>query len=673
MLTIKKRSFFKIIILSLCAIFILIGCTNPADRLLSQGDKYINEGKYDSAIKVLTELTAISPQNPVAWNALGIAYHYSGNYIAAAHSYATALKFSNNFAVVHYNLGCALFAMQNYIQASREFASYVMYYPQSIDGWLKLGVSQLFSRLYDAAEKSFKQVLSLNPQSCEAYNGLAVASYFKNRHRDALQYLNSALKLNPNYPPANLNMAVVLLQGQKDLNGSIEMFKRYQMLKPNTDFSRAISNLLQKIESLKQPPLTEQTIGTHTITTPAAIQEKKITPISNVPAAPQLTTNHQPITNRVEPTTIKQPVPTNISTQEKTSTEPTNIIKITSTKPESLTPPPEKPKQVTRDVQKPQLTSSISAVSAKVNLTEEKTGIESQVEKTKPTAVVMPAEDAKTSSIQEHPTKRAGESLAPEPAISKAAEEKKPSLFQRLNPFARKSSPSRVTPLPGTSPETIVSAKTQENASSDKPAQKEDKKVSQIAKSEETGSVQPATVITQKVTISFPLYNYIRPSAPTQGDRPTAEKYLSLGISAHSANNLSEAKKYYELAIKSDPSLFAAHYNLGLLYYELKDYNNALSCYETALAINPKAPNAKFNFALTLRQANYCIDAAKELEEYLLDNPKDNKARLILANLYAQQLQQPQKAIKHYTDLLTLEPTHPQASAIYAWIKANSK
>ena len=99
-----------------------------------------------------------------------------------------------------------------------------------------------------------------------------------------------------------------------------------------------------------------------------------------------------------------------------------------------------------------------------------------------------------------------------------------------------------------------------------------------------------------------------------------------------------------------------------------KTQHDALDASEYALALNPNSRDARYNFALALRQGGFYLDAAEELERLLTRHPLDTRARLALANLYAQQLRQPARARLHYQRLLELDPRHPEAEAIRYWL-----
>ena len=166
-------------------------------------------------------------------------------------------------------------------------------------------------------------------------------------------------------------------------------------------------------------------------------------------------------------------------------------------------------------------------------------------------------------------------------------------------------------------------------------------------------------------------YVYQSPAQPATGNRPDAELSFAQAERAYQAHRLPEAIQAYRLAVRQDPSLFQAQYNLGLVVTETGDLPLALTAYENALAIQPTSPDARYNFALVLLQSNYLTDAVNELEKLLASRPDETRAHLALGNIFAQQLRQPAKARQHYLKVLELEPQHPSAGAIRLWLATN--
>lgn len=660
MLTIIKRSLVRIYLFGLCVAIFLCGCAKPGEKALSRGDTLLKQGRFAEAISVFKELTITMPDEARVWNLLGVAYHHTGDLVAAAHSYTTALKLSNNFYIVHYNLGCALFETQNYLQASREFASFVMYNPQSADGWTKLGSSQLFLRQYDLAEKSFRTALSIDPKSYEAYNGLGIALMYKKQIKEAAQCFTNSLKLKPDYAPANLNLGIILLQYQKDRAGAVSMFKRFLILRPNHYYFQTVSNLIYKIENQTQAPQINK-IQPVTGSPQPIIDKSSGVPVSNKTAEihPVETAEVRTITVSPSTTSIKQ------TNEHKNAVQKIQTPAVQSVKPPSSVPVEqpapviekqisERTNQIVFNQKSSSPTLPVQQPTTEKKEAAEKPVVTQKIEETKP--------QLDSRGNQSQPV------VQPQQKDLQTQPQQKQSILDKLNPFKKKPAQKPiVTPLPP-----LDKGQNQGGTT----LQKIDEKKENIQTNKTVEQVEPkiAPVKVAKVELppQFPRYNYSHPRKPAEGgDRASAIKQIELGIKAHDGGDLTGAKSRYEEAVKLDPSLFEANYNLALVLYELGDLDRALFYYEKALAINPEAKNARFNFALALQKGNFIYDSAREFENYLNINPQDNRARLLLANMYAQQLKDKTNAARHYLEILKTEPNHPQALVINEWLKQN--
>jgi Flp pilus assembly protein TadD len=237
------------------------------------------------------------------------------------------------------------------------------------------------------------------------------------------------------------------------------------------------------------------------------------------------------------------------------------------------------------------------------------------------------------------------------PASARGSNSAKRGLFQRLNPFnlfhSGEKTPVRPTPLES------LACSTQGKLA------KTGARGPDLAS---VGSPPPGS------QWSSARYIYKSPPLPSPGNRSDAERSFGQGEQAHQAHQLSEAIQAYRLATRQDPSLFEAHYNLGLVATEAGNLSLALMSYEDALAVQPTSLDARYNFALVLKQANYLTDAVNELERVLTGYPNETRAHLALGNLYADQMRQPSKARQHYLKVLEVEPHHPQASRIHFWL-----
>jgi tetratricopeptide (TPR) repeat protein len=263
-------------------------------------------------------------------------------------------------------------------------------------------------------------------------------------------------------------------------------------------------------------------------------------------------------------------------------------------------------------------------------------------------------------------------SLAMQPERAASSEprstqpEEKRSLADRLNPanwFTRGRSPPITTPLdsyPRNAPQAGSSLRTNSVAQPISTPKASSSPESALKKEEPANNL-PAP---------WPRYSYHSTEEPVHGDRARALDAVARGVESHRQRKISDAVQAYREAAQLDPSFFEAHYNLGLAAYELKNWPLSLSAYETALSINPTSTNARFNFAVVLERAGYLLDAVDQLEKTINQHPDETRAHFSLARISAEQLNQPNAAIRHYQKVLELEPQHPQASAIRQWLLA---
>jgi len=157
-------------------------------------------------------------------------------------------------------------------------------------------------------------------------------------------------------------------------------------------------------------------------------------------------------------------------------------------------------------------------------------------------------------------------------------------------------------------------------------------------------------------------------SKPVPANRLEAERLFAQGSEAQKAHRLPDAIAAYRAATQLDPSYFEAHYNLGLAAAEAGNVPTALAAYEKALALVPDSPDARYNLGLLLKQAGQATDAANELERLLAKYPNDARGHLALANLYAQQLHDDNRAREHYLKVLEIDPHNAQADEIRHWV-----
>lgn len=655
--------------LVLCGALLLWGCTPPGPRALLRGDERLRRGQFAQAIEELSLAVRLMPQDPRAWNHLGLAYQASGQAKQALEAYRQALSqdHSNRVFHAHYNLGCLYLDENLYPQAIEEFRSFLML-SNSPPARLKLAKAQVRARQFAEAETSLRAVLRDEPQSPEALNTAGLLRFQVGRPREALQWFEAAVRANSHYGPALYNLATLCAQQPGFRATAIQRYREYLALQPTPANAAAAEAALHQLEPPPavpvKPALTNTFVAAATKTNPPVVATNPAVPLppvspmtgsvavsaprpggltrSLVPTNLTVRTN-APVRPDVPPPTHPLPATGLVAKAAPPPPAPSRTNPapaVPSVRPTPVAPPPvlttttAPPRQVV-----PPAAPTLPATSAPlvvVRLAEAPAPKPAQDWMTGP-AAHLPVPSPASNAAVEIPSTPRSDLLAPIPPT-----ERKPGLLGRLNPFKKK---APTTPEPPPS-RTVAGS----NASA-------------LSATPPPSAAPPAAP--QPV---YPHYTYRVPNRPAPGDHNQALAAYAQAVKAQQENRLDEAQVAYGRAVQLDPAFFEAYANGGLLAYHRGDWPRALTSFETALVLKPEAVNTRYSFALALLQANYPVEAARELEKVLQTQPNETRAHLALGNLLAQKLAQPNAAREHYLKVLELDPDNPQASALRAWI-----
>jgi tetratricopeptide (TPR) repeat protein len=612
-LTNKNCGSNRLIYLLLAAICLgLCSCSPPGPRALLQGKKLIEDGNYEQAVEKLETATALLPKNALAWNYLGLAYHGSQQPEAAIKAYRTALALDHKLVTVRYNLGCLFLEQDNLAAATDELKSYTLLQPGASEGWLKLGTAQLRARRLDEAEKSFRTAIELQVRNPEALNGLGLIQVQRRRWLDANGFFNVAAMQDPPYAPSVLNSAVMHHQYLNNRPMALQRYKQYLALQPRPADWDTVDATARQLEQELNPAPVARTAPPQPTTATSPALRTNVTLVQNPPS----TRTTQGVLSPLQPLPAKTES-SKAPTVSRTTASSTAIV--TSQPVTAARSPVEPAKQPVR-------TPAVKAVEpppvkpADIEVTQVQSDF-----------VIKPAQDLSRSTSDTTTTDVASE---PSPSSQKGGSNSpKRGLLSRLNPFSGK-------PKTEPSPSSIELS-------------------------------QPTSPGSDPARSTIPGYSYLSPAPPTPGSRLEGEKAFKRGVEAYKDGKRVLAVREYRAAVTSDPAYYDAYYNLGLAALENGDVRLSLWAYEIALSLKPDSVDSRYNFALALKAGGYHQDAKDQLQRIIATAPGDARAHLSAANLYAQQLRQPQLAREHYQRVLEINPRHPEASKIRFWLTAN--
>ncbi len=102
----------------------------------------------------------------------------------------------------------------------------------------------------------------------------------------------------------------------------------------------------------------------------------------------------------------------------------------------------------------------------------------------------------------------------------------------------------------------------------------------------------------------------------------SAVVYNKIGIAYHQLQQLDNAKKYYERALKLKRDYAEALNNMGTVYYAKKSYRRAISYYQKALRLSPNSASVYSNLGTALFARKKYDDATEAYQKALAIDPE---------------------------------------------------
>lgn len=179
------------LVLSACA----TGTKEPSkeerlgDLHLRAGRIDISEGNFPSAIQSLRQAVKLLPNNPEAWEALGLAYYGRRDYKAAEASLRKAIAINPNFTQARLNFGAFLLDRGKLEEARKELEFTVRdsAFEQQDRSFFNLAQLELKVGNSKAAEAFLKRATEENSSNCNAWLALAKLQSKQNRTIDAVE------------------------------------------------------------------------------------------------------------------------------------------------------------------------------------------------------------------------------------------------------------------------------------------------------------------------------------------------------------------------------------------------------------------------------------------------------------------------------------------------------
>jgi Flp pilus assembly protein TadD len=174
------------------------------------GVALVRKGQFDEAIGQYQEALRLSPDWADAHYDLGIAFYNKGQVDEAIHQYQEALRLKPDYALAHNNLGNALDDKGQVDSAIGQYQEVIHLKPDYALARFNLGSAFYSKGRVDEAIRQFQEALRLKPDYAEACDNLSVAFARKGQIDEAISQFQEAIHLNPNDVEARDNLAFAL-------------------------------------------------------------------------------------------------------------------------------------------------------------------------------------------------------------------------------------------------------------------------------------------------------------------------------------------------------------------------------------------------------------------------------------------------------------------------------
>lgn len=170
-----------------------------------------------------------------------------------------------------------------------------------------------------------------------------------------------------------------------------------------------------------------------------------------------------------------------------------------------------------------------------------------------------------------------------------------------------------------------------------------------------TGSFRDQVAVL--LDLGRPVRNRTQPLSEADAEQPrqSAYRWFIEGLRLdQNDDTLEQAADAYRRALDLDPSLAAAHTNLGNIYHRLGRKADARAHYERALALDPDQPEARYNLANLHEQAGRLELAIAEYRRVVAACPEFPDAHFNLA-LALEQVGSRVQAAEHFRRYIELD------------------
>ena len=207
---------------------------------------WVQIGTWKNSEILFRHALAVTKNNYVAHDSLGLAISTRGDFEGAISQYRQAIKIKPNYLLACNSIGFALFDEKKYTEAFKQFQECLKIDPESSIAYLGLGDTMLATSNFTEAIRSYTEALRIDPNHTETYSKLGLAYLKKGNVQDSIKYCHKALMIKHDDAIATKVLEVANI-AQLRIEGSIfELNKSLQTQPENPEIRYKLGDIYQQ-------------------------------------------------------------------------------------------------------------------------------------------------------------------------------------------------------------------------------------------------------------------------------------------------------------------------------------------------------------------------------------------------------------------------------------------
>lgn len=187
------------------------------EEQMKKSEELYESGKYQDAIRELTQLLVMDPENADAYLLRAISYSASGNYKLAKPDYNKAIKLNPKEGRFYYNRAVFYDYQGKTKKALADYNKTIEFSPGDADGYYNRAIIFDKQKKYKKSIKDYSKAIELDSTNPDLYNNRGLAYKNSGKLEKAIADYSKSIEINPDYSMAYYNRARVRVYlGKKD-------------------------------------------------------------------------------------------------------------------------------------------------------------------------------------------------------------------------------------------------------------------------------------------------------------------------------------------------------------------------------------------------------------------------------------------------------------------------